>query len=1335
MKSLFKNILLISSILWANLTIAAEKPEVILMTSGHGSAAKATLIKSLSTDLDFELVNYSTKGKSEEEIDARWKSAELIMLDGINPMLTKFMFGNLTKHVEANPSTPVIALGDLAHKELNNGLPEAQKQLIADYFNNAGRNNYRNLMLYLAEEMFALGDYDYGKPYPVPNVGLYHYNYETETEKQVTSNEEGFYNWLKAGKSQPKVAIGMHRSVVDYEQQQVVDAVIKGLEAKGAKAFGFYFEGNDESLTYPELLTDDQGNARVDLLINYRSLHYVEKRRAEFEQIGVPVIHAINYTEGDEAAFREDNAGISPSLTPFFLVMPEDTGSTDPSIIAANSADKSKKGVKEVLKDELNALVERAYNHARLPHIDNAEKKVATFIWNYPPGEKNVGAAFLDVPSSIAQIVKEMKKQGYSVEEKNAEYLIEGAGKLLRPSYRQETRDEDLQALLDSGLADYLPLNVYTDWFYALPEFVTTPIIEVYGKPEDSPMLVDMPNGEPSASKEPSADRKQGFIIPRMKLGNMVILPQGMRGDTIEEHSANYHNMKKAINHGYLVQYLYVRETFGAHAYIHLGTHGSQEWLVGKERGLSAYDAPNLVIGNLPVFYPYIIDNVGEAMQAKRRGRATMISHLTPGFAKAGLYAEVAKLNELISNYMLLEQGQTQVNTQTEIIKLADELNILKDVELDKTELEANFKEHVAILQDQLKGMAEQSQPLGVHTFGLLPKDAHLYSTMLQMLGEEFTELAGKYEVEHGLAIPESDAYEKNGERKITALVGFQFLKAHVEGKKLEGIHDALKAQLITADEYWVNFQNIAETQNLLRALNGEYIKISHGGDPIRNPQAAPTGRNLIGFNPAKVPSKEAYDAGVKLMDQTIADYHAKHGKFPDKLAFSLWSLETMRHQGALEAQILHALGLKPKWNRAGQVTGTEVIPYSELGRPRVDVVISATGLYRDAFPNVMLWLAEAIDKVAKLKEENNFVYRHANALKTSLLEQGKNEEDAEYLSTVRIFSNDTGEYGTGLAGQSLDSGSWEDDSELADTYLNRMGYGFGKDEKRWSESLGDINLYKQVLSGTDGVVFSRSTNLYALLTNDDPFQYFGGIGLAVRNIDGKTPEMYVANMRNKDKIKTQTMKEFLNQEMRSRYFHPRWIQAMQESGYAGATAILDRMNNMWGWEVMTPEAVRDDHWKEFFDVYVEDKYDLQMREFFENANPTALAQILERMLEAVRKDYWQADQETLQKMIDTYTELANKYDVVTDNDKFNEYVNTQAAGFGLAPILSALPEVAPEAAASAQTQKVQGQKLEQVTQEQSEVDNTRMYLMVFGILAIFLAGMLSNFLATGRRH
>lgn len=1278
-------------------TYAKQKPEVLIMMSGHVAKSKGALLTRLSEDQPFTFTNFSSKGKTDKEIKLAWQNADLILLDGINPALSKYMFTKYQPYLSEYPNVPVISLGDMDNSAMNTGLSEQQHTRLGSYYNNAGRDNYRNMMLYIANAIFKLSNVPAEPVKVIPEVGLYH----PEFDGHVSADETRFFNWLDVKSTQPVIAIAVHRSVIDYEQQQVVDGLISGLENKGAKAFAFFFEGNDETLTYPELLTDEAGS-RVDLIINYRSLHYVEKRRAEFMKIGVPVIHALNYTDGDEQAFDQDHTGVSPSLTPFFLVMPEDTGSTDPIIIAAND-----KGRKVAIRYQLDALIERAFNHANLAHINNADKKVATFIWNYPPGEKNIGAAFLDVPSSIANIAKAMQAKGYQVKQTDTASLVEQAGKLLRPYYR----GEDAEMLVEMGLADYLPLTTYQTWFDTLPNEVTQPIIDKYGQPNQSTML-RMHNGQ------------MMFVIPRMELGNMIVLPQGVRGETAKEHAAQYHSTKSVINHSYLAIYLYARDVFNADAIVHLGTHGSQEWLSGKERGLSVYDAPNLAIGNIPVFYPYIIDNVGEAMQAKRRGRATMISHLTPGFAKAGLYSEVAKLNELITNYLMLDNGQTKSNTQQEIVKLAKQLNMLKDLELDDATLTAQFANKVTVLQDHLNTLAQMSQPLGIHTFGELPVDAHLYTTILQMLGDEFTQKAGEFEREIGIAIAPSEREDERKVIKLQALDGFQLL-ARVLGDNPDFvIPPSLQSDTTLAKEYWQNFHKSEEISGLLNGLDGQYIPISHGNDPIRNPSAVPTGRNLIGFNPAKVPSKEAYEAGVKMLEQTIAQYQAEQGRYPKKLAFSLWSLETMRHQGALEAQILHAMGIKPKWNKQGNIVGTEIIPYSELGRPRIDVVVSATGLYRDAFPNVMLWIAEAIDKVAKMKEDNNFVYRHSMSLKQNLLDQGKSEEDADYLSSLRIFSNETGAYGTGLAGGSLASDTWQDDSKLANLYLERMGFGFGKDEARWSENLSDTGLYSKVLSGTDGVVFSRSSNLYALMTNDDPFQYFGGLGLAVRHIDGKTPQMYVSNLRRKGDEKVQTLEQFISNEMRSRYFHPRWIKAMQDSGYAGATAMLDRMNNMWGWEVMTPEAVRDDQWQEFFEVYVDDKYQMQMREFFEQHNPEALAQMIERMLEAVRKGYWQASPETLQKLLETYTEIANQHDVATDNQTFVDYVKEQNTGFGLAPLI---PNQTADitASSSAQTQQVSGQKLEQV--EQSEPFETD-YKLWWLLAGIFFAGMASPF-------
>ena len=428
---MFRVIFIISLLVLSSLMpvaqAAQEKPQVLLMMSNHAAKPKGDLLKLLAKDQPFELVDFKTSGKSEEEIKAAWSKASLILLDGINPALSKWMFSKYESYLPEFSKVPVISLGDLENDKMNQGVKESLKAAIGSYYNNAGRDNYRNMMLFIANDFLGLSNEQAQNPIIIPKVGLYHYAYQG----QVTDQEQAFFDYLAPKENQPVIAIGMHKSVVDYEQQQIVDAMIKGLEAKGAKALGFFFEGEDEAMNYTDLLSieDEAGNIipRVDLLINYRSLHFVEKRRGEFERLGVPVLHAINYTEGSIEDFEQDHAGISPTLTPFFLVMPEDTGSADPTIVAVNGD-----GAKQVIPYQMAAFVERAYNHANLAHIENSNKKVATFIWNYPPGEKNIGAAFLDVPSSIEQIALAMKEKGYNVDVKTTEYLIESAGRRLR---------------------------------------------------------------------------------------------------------------------------------------------------------------------------------------------------------------------------------------------------------------------------------------------------------------------------------------------------------------------------------------------------------------------------------------------------------------------------------------------------------------------------------------------------------------------------------------------------------------------------------------------------------------------------------------------------------------------------------------------------------------------------------------------------------------------------------------------------------------------------------------------------------------------------------------
>ncbi len=445
-----------------------------------------------------------------------------------------------------------------------------------------------------------------------------------------------------------------------------------------------------------------------------------------------------------------------------------------------------------------------------------------------------------------------------------------------------------------------------------------------------------------------------------------------------------------------------------------------------------------------------------------------------------------------------------------------------------------------------------------------------------------------------------------------------------------------------------------------------------------------------------------------------------------------------MRHLGVVESQVLYAMGVRPVWSDSGRVTGTEIIPYSELKRPRVDVVLTATGLYRDAFPNIMMMIAKAIEDVVALKEENNFVYRHAKELKKELMKDGMTEEDAGKLSSIRIFSNESGNYGTNVGGASMASDTWKKEDKLAKLYLSRMGFFYGSDEKVWSEKLPDIDLYAKNLSGTDAVVFSRSSNVYGLLTSDDPFQYMGGVSLAVRYLDGKSPEMFISNLRNPDNMRNEPLGRFLATELRTRQFHPQWIKEIQAEGYAGTLATLDVLNNFWGWQVVDPDNVRDDQWQEFFEVYVQDKYDLNMREWYEENNAHALAQMIERMLEAARKEYWATDAETLKELLETYIELAQKYDVFTKNETFSEYVNEQAMGFGLAPLTPLVQAEAVQPQATAQPApseaiEVEGKKMEKVQEIEATVDNNVYYLISL-IALCFVVGFLYQFVSWPRR-
>ena len=1139
-------------------------------------------------------------------------------------------------------------------------LSDPLAQRLHAYYVNGSRANFEGffatLAAHLAGQPWAAVEKAAAAPIVFPKSAIYH----PKAPGLVFADPADYLRWQgvdPAAPGRPVVAIALHQGYIAAEQTAFIDDLIARIEAAGAVALPFYGPVMDPDGV--QRMTSAAGRPVANVLINTQIMLNPEGRRAEFAALGIPVVQAMPYRKGDAAAWRADLQGVSLTDVPFYLAQAEYAGVTDIQIAAATRA-----GDDQVvpIPEQAAAVVGKAMKLVRLQTLANAEKRVTVFVWNYPPGEKNLSASFMNLPRSLEATLKGLKDAGYRAEALSEPVLIASLQRLLAPFYRDDTAAQ-LDALLRDGLAETLPVADYRRWLATLPDPQRQALARQWGEPEKSAMVVQRPGGP-------------AFVIPRLLAGSLAILPQAPRGEKwVDKEKALYHSLEAHPSHFYLAAYLWARQR--SDALVHFGTHGTQEWLPGKERGLSVFDWPMATVGDVPVAYPYIVDNIGEALQAKRRGRATIVTHQTPTFAPAGLHGEVNELHDVLHAWQQQDEGGVKDKLRADLLRRAQALRVDKDLGWSAARIAADFPAFVDTLHAHLHELAQTAQPVGLHTFGTAPAPVHRIGTAVLALGKEYWQLA----------TADGDDPEESfvGDyRQLAASRPYRLLEAALAGEPPPaGAPARLRELLDRGRALAADLSAGNEIPGLLTVLAGRHLPTSYGGDPVKNPEALPTGRNLYGFDPSRVPTPAAFAAARDALDSLLALHKQKTGRYPDKLAFSLWSVETMRHQGILEAQALLALGVEPVWDAGGRVEDVRLIPRERLGRPRVDVVLSATGLYRDHFPNAMRQLAKAVALAAAADEPDNPVAAHTREVEARLARQGVPEAERRNAARTRIFSSESGNYGTGLDDATLATDTWkgkaEGDRKLAALYLRKMQFAYGPDEATWGQAqqgaLRGINLYAEQLKGTQGAVLARSSNLYGMLTTDDPFQYLGGIGLAVRHLDGKAPELYISNLRagganGGSGGRAEGAAEFLAKELATRNFHPGYIKNVMAEGYAGTLQVLDAMNNFWGWTATAREVVRDDQWQEFADVYVRDKHRLGLRDWFARNNPHALAQTVERMLEAARQGYWQADAKTEAELKATYRELAAKYDVTSDNAAFRTYVGAPAAaaaaGYGL---------------------------------------------------------------------
>ena len=1202
----------------------------------------------------------------------------------------------IEEHIgEALAASRVPRLEATLRRESHRGLPEPHGRTLVDYYKNGGEANLRNFFAYF-RAWRTRGDLSkITPPLIIPVNGYYH-----PDAAQVFARLDDYLAWgRQRWKSRaPRIAIAIHASAFATLQTQLIDAVIRRSEALGQMPIAVWFDSEDadalKKLVQP---------AGVDVLINMQHMGNGRARMREFEQLDVPVLQTLNYRDGDIAQWKQATSGAPSRLVAPFIAVYETWGMTDPLVISA-----VEDGVPVPMPEQVDAVLRKAAALAALRHTRPAEKRLALMFWNYPQGEKNFSASNLNVPRSLEALTRALHAAGYDVPEVNEQQVIDTGQALLSVLYHHDRLDE----LLRRNLATTLPVKRYGQWLASTSPAVRAQMLQRWGDPQQHWSVRDV-NGE------------KHFVIPRWQLGKLLLLPQMPRGG---EPGAGYHDAALPPDHLYLAAYLSVRDT-APHALIHFGTHGTQEWLPGKDRGLSVDDYPLLALGDLPVFYPYVQDNIGEALQAKRRGRAVLISHQTPPFAPSGLYHELADVHALLHEYIQLEPGAVRDRTAENLRRKIIDHSLHRDMDWSEQAMREDFEGFLTEFHDHLHGLARVSVPLGLHTLGTPPSPEHRLSTVVQQLGTEFASAVAASQAaaaHQSMHHPPGHVMGATGNEffardfsELQASAPYQLLQEHVrEGVSPASLSDEVLRKLV---ERGVQLDGHLATNNelaaLLHGLAGRFVLPGPGGDPVRNPDV-PNGRNLFGFEPDKIPTRSAFEAAKESLDTLIADFRAKHdGAAPTKLAFSLWSVEAMRHMGVTEAQVLHALGLRPRWDEGGRVIALDIIPASELQRPRIDAVVQVTGAYRDQFGTFMRLLACATERLSQLEEPGNVVAQNTRAAALSLQKQGLDADSARRLAAVRMFGNQPGDYGVGLSDAVLDSTAWDSEAPLAEQYLSRLQYAYGSED--WGTTAANVNVYAEQLKGVQAAVLSRSSNLYGLLTGDDPYQFLGGLSLAVRHINGASPELYISDQRQQRGRITSAAK-FLAEEMRARYLNPQWIKPMQDEGYAGTLEVVDTINNLWGWQALDQSTVRADQWQSMHEVYVMDKYQLDMQRWFEEHNPTAQAQILERMLEAIRKGYWDAAEQTRREIAERWQQLADR-GLATGAEATREFAQQMAAGFGLQP--GNAPQSATSNAAPSQTQTVRGQVMQETTSQEQPEPLWQVWLALLAILLCFIGG------------
>ncbi|MFD4459922.1 cobaltochelatase subunit CobN [Nocardia sp. NPDC058480] len=1072
----------------------------------------------------------------------------------------------------------------------------------------------------------------------------------------------------------PTVAVVYYRAQHLAGNTAYVEALCKAIEAKGARPLPVY--AASLRTAEPELLTL---LGRADALVVTVLAAGGSKPAtasaggddeawdvAALAALDVPILQGLCLTSG-RAQWEANDDGLSPLDVATQVAVPEFDG----RIITVPFS------FKEFDADGLSAYVpdpERcarvagiAVRHARLRHIPAADKRIAIMLSAYPTKHARIGNAVgLDTPASAIRLLTELRTAGYDLGDiDEIPGLVERDGDaLIHALIAAGGQDPEwLSAEQLEGNPIRIGATTYTRWFESLPADLGEAVVEAWG-PAPGELYVDR-----------SADPKGEIVIAALRFGNVVLMVQPPRGFG-ENPVAIYHDPDLPPSHHYLAAYRWLSapDGFGADAMVHLGKHGNLEWLPGKTLGMSASCGTDAALGDLPLIYPFLVNDPGEGTQAKRRAHATLVDHLIPPMARAETYGDISRLEQLLdehANISALDPAKLPAIRQ-QIWTLMRAAKMDHDLGLAERPEEDVFDDMLLHVDGWLCEIKDVQIRDGLHILGQAPEGDMELDLVLAMLRAR--QLWGGEQNVPGLreALGLSEAGDESRERVDTAEGRARDLLAALQATDwsadaVDTVVDDHAAAILaggvgnptTADataaagsERTFSSDEVArldavttvlrfaatevvprlretriEIARVLHALNGGFIPAGPSGSPLRGLiNVLPTGRNFYSVDPKAVPSRLAWETGQAMAESLLARYLADHGEYPKSVGLSVWGTSAMRTSGDDIAEVFALLGVRPVWDEASRrVTALEVISLDELARPRIDVTVRISGFFRDAFPHVLALLDDAVRLVADLDEpaESNYVRAHAQS---DLAEHGDTRR-----ATTRIFGSKPGTYGAGLL-QLIDSKSWRTDDDLAQVYTTWGGYAYGRDLDGAPAADDMRTAYKRIAVAAK----NTDTREHDIADSDDYFQYHGGMVATVRALTGKNPEAYIGDSTRPDAVRTRTLSEETARVFRARVVNPRWLEAMRRHGYKGAFEMAATVDYLFGYDATT-NVVADWMYEKLSESYV---FDDVNRKFMEQSNPWALHGIAERLLEAAERKLWEhPEQETLDKLRQVYLE------------------------------------------------------------------------------------------------